>query len=119
MANRHRGEVEVVLGGKSYAMRPTFEALAQIQDDTGVGLFGLLLRIRDQSPTDMVAVVYQGIRYGEDPRISPPSREDVGRAMVEEGLTKFTDPIVAFIEQALYGWEEKKTRRDGGSQEPT
>lgn len=38
MANRHRGEYALMLGGKEYTLRPSFEALEGACTDTGLGL---------------------------------------------------------------------------------
>ena len=44
-ANKHRGEVTISLGGRSYLLRPTFAAIAEIEARSGQGLIGLARRL--------------------------------------------------------------------------
>lgn len=116
MANRQRGEVNVELNGARYTMRPSFEALAEIEDRTGVGLLGLMLRIRDHRTTDIVTVIYAGVAIGHGTKIK---ENDVRNAVVEKGVHHYIEPVTDFAMQALYGDEqpdleepEKKTSED-------
>ena len=45
MANKHRGEVDITLLGDFWTLRPTFGALAEIEDATGLGLAAVVQRI--------------------------------------------------------------------------
>lgn len=109
MANRHRGEVAVTLAGRSYTMRPTFTALAEIEDRTGCGLLGLLHRLRDHSVKDTCSVIYCGIK-ATDPKAD---EEEICGLVVETGVNNLIEAMMDFVEMALYGMgeeTEKKTR---------
>lgn len=115
MANRHRGEVTVELDGERYTMRPSFEALAEIEDRTGIGLLGLLMRIRDTKTTDIASVIYAGIAVGHGTKIEEARVRD---AIVDKGVAHYIEPAGDFITQALWGDDqpeldepEKKTRK--------
>ena len=47
MANKHRGEVEVRLGGRTWTMRPAFQALAEIEGTTGLGFAAVVKPFAD------------------------------------------------------------------------
>ena len=99
MANKHRGEVEVKLGGTAYTLRPTFAALAEIEDKTDARLVTLARRFAegDVGVRDVAVVLWAGM--GE----SAPSLDDVGRLVVERGLDALIPPAAAFVAIAFAG----------------
>ena len=99
MANRHRGEVEVDLGGKTYALRPTFQALAEIEDKTGTNLVTLARRFADGDigVRDVAVVLWAGMGEGA------PSLDDVGRLVVERGLDTLIGPAAGFVAAVFVG----------------
>lgn len=40
-ANEHRGEIDLTLGGKTYVLRPSFQAIAAFEKATGLSLVQL------------------------------------------------------------------------------
>ncbi len=48
-ANPWRGEVEIMLGGKPYILRPTFSSLSNIEQQLGLGLVALARKLADGS----------------------------------------------------------------------
>jgi len=100
MANPHRGEVEVSLGGETFILRPTFEALAEIEKATGLGLVPFATKITTGSygVLDVFTVLKAGIRAGGR---EPP--KDLGQRIVEEGLIRLSDGVLNFLTQALDG----------------
>lgn len=48
MTNPHRSEIEVTLGEDTYVIRPTFEAIAEIEAALNMGLLPLIRRIAAQ-----------------------------------------------------------------------
>ncbi len=100
-ANRHRGEVEITLAGKSYVMRPTFGALAAIEAKTGEGIAELLERMRTGRVriTDVTAVIWAGLgATGE-----PVTYEKVGELVAEIGLDSLAVPVSMFLLNACKG----------------
>ncbi len=100
MANKVRGEIEVRLDGKTWAMRPAFQALAEIEGVTGLGI---------------AAVMAAGIRAGHD---DAPDYESVKQAIVGEGFNKFAVVASEFLAGALAGAvptgrQTKKARAPG------
>ncbi len=110
MANRHRGEVEVTLGGRRYAMRPTFAALCEIEDRTGLGLVELARRFWDGrfGVRELATVLWAGIRAADD---DAPDFEAVGRLVAEQGFQSLAGPVAAFLAGVIGG-------EDGAASEP-
>ena len=96
MANPHRGEVKVTLAGKAYTMRPTFQALCEIEEQTGVGLAVQLRRFGEGSfgVRDVAAILAAGIRATDR---NAPGADEIGEIVVEEGLAPFVEPIGVFL----------------------
>ena len=102
MANKQRGEVEVRLAGKTWTMRPTFQALCEIEGRTGVGITTLARRCHegDFGAGPIVAVLWAGIRATHD---DAPDHDEVGRLVVAEGVIGFAAPALEFLLAALLG----------------
>ena len=65
MANRYRGDISAELGGKTYVLRLTLGALAELEDAFGVtGLAGLAARFEggNLSARDLAKIIGAGLR---------------------------------------------------------
>lgn len=102
LANKERGEVVVVLAGREYVMRPTFEALAQIEGRLGVGIVSLLRSISagQFGVRDFAAVIHAGIDAGPD---RGPSYAEVGRLAAAEGLMGLLPFVTEFLMAPVEG----------------
>lgn len=111
MANRIRGEVTMVCGQRSFILRPSFQALLEIEEDLGAGLVEIARRIAERryGIKDLLAIATAGAR-AVDPEVR---REDVGQAIAEVGLQAASGPVLLFLSYALGGPEEKKTGTRG------
>ena len=109
MANKQRGEVEVVLGGKTWTMRPAFQALCEIEGRTGVGITTLARRCYEGEfgVGPITAVLWAGIRAAHD---DAPDYDEVGRLVVKEGVSRFAAPALAFLLAALIGDDAGKKK---------
>ncbi len=106
--NGARGETEIVLAGRRYALRPTFGALAAIESGTGKSLLDLareaaagLLRV-----SDMAWIVWACAEAVDGQTV--PDREAIGEAIVAEGIVAMAAPIGALLTAALTGSAAKK-----------
>jgi len=106
MANRHRGEVEVTLGGARYTLRPTFEALCEIEDRTGLGLVELARRFWEGrfGARQLAVVLWAGIRAAGG---EAPDYERIGRLVVEQGFQDLAGPVARFLAGVIGGEEEE------------
>ncbi len=121
MANPHRGEIELTLGAKRRTLRPTFEALAEIESRTGLTMGELAGRALtgELGVAHVAVIVWAGIRAVEGDEA--PTLLEVGEAVVSDGYSSFlvgggdAQGLVDFLKLAL-GWSgddppaEKKSR---------
>ncbi|MCH9020470.1 MAG: gene transfer agent family protein [Proteobacteria bacterium] len=68
MANKHRGEVDIILLGRFWTLRPTFGALAGIEDATDLGLAAVVQRFASGAfgIADVAIVLREGMRAMRD-----------------------------------------------------
>jgi hypothetical protein len=113
MANKQRGEVTITLMGKTYVLRPTFEAMCEIEDRLDTAMPDLLIRFQngDVRYKHIATIIWAGMwAYDKD---SAPSYEEVGEMIRSHGLTKVLtmgrdnpteeNPIVAFMSRGILG----------------
>lgn len=111
-ANPHRGEVEIELDGKRFVMRPTFQAIAEIEQQTGTGLIALLHRMTDGGlrVSDLAVIVAAGLRAAGEPA----SRDKVGSLLLQDGLEKTLAPASQFLMNAVTGGKAEATAKSAG-----
>jgi len=98
-ANAQRGETTFELGERSLVLRPSFENLVAAEEEIG-SLFALVERASDGVLTlsEVSALIWHCT--ATDPR---PSREEVGQAVLRQGLIETTKPVRAILSQVLQG----------------
>lgn len=101
--NKHRGEVEIMLDGKAYVMRPTFEAMAEIEAKTGHGMLYLATRTAegDIGITEAAMIITAALRAAGEPA----TVETVGPMIFRTGLIKVLAPVGEYLTNALTGGE--------------
>ncbi len=112
-ANAYRGEVEIEIGGATRVLRPTFAALAQLEQATGLSLIELATRAvgRRLGIGHVAWIVWAGLRGAQDD--AAPDIEIVGEWVVEEGYSTILgaggedSPLAEFMALALGGREKK------------
>jgi hypothetical protein len=95
--NPDRGEVAITLGGKSYVMRPGFDAMRKLEAMAGKSVVKILGRFQDQdfSIIDVAAVITAGINANRDnERVT---FEQVGELIANEGMLLALNPAAQFI----------------------
>lgn len=87
MKNEKRGEIELKINGRDYVMRPTFEALIEIESETQKSFVKLISHIRDgdMSVTDAIKIVQIGIKGGGTARKDLPSGNDILTEIYKSG----------------------------------
>ncbi len=102
MANKHRGEVDITLLGKTWTLRPTFGALAEIEDATGMGLAAIVQRFASGAfgIADVAIVLREGMRAVRD---DVPDLETIKPAIVEEGFGTYALAAGEFLGNAVLG----------------
>jgi hypothetical protein len=107
-ANSHRGEIAITLSGRTYVMRPSFEAIERIDSECG-SILQLAQKGVRMSASDIALVVCEGIRaHGRhvgDTIVQSYDRRRVGRLIMAEGLATeaVMVPVGQFLAAALTG----------------
>jgi hypothetical protein len=104
VANKHRGEVEIILGGKSYTMRPTFEALVEFEDKAGTTAYEVMSALASRQAVGfkvMAAAVWSGIRAGWNEPGRAPSFIEVGEAIRKDGIAAVLPAFGQYLSNAL------------------
>jgi hypothetical protein len=110
-ANKTRGESGIVLDGVSYVLRPSFEALEAIEDETGKGLGRLLaeatrgdLTVKATATVITECIRAQGRATGDD-GMAKVNTDKIGKLMMtmDGGYVAALGIIIDLISTALTG----------------
>lgn len=96
MANPERGEVGVTVGGKGYTLRPTFDALCELEDLVGKPLHVLMEGIQEGRLSGVRAVVWCFLQDEHASEIK--SLKDASKWIEKAGGA---DVVNGFLQQAL------------------
>ena len=105
-ANKYRGEHTLELAGKTYKLRPSYDAIVEMEDATGHSLMELTLkadgqRLRlPQAAAVSVALIKAG---ATDPLTAAVSAERIGQLIYEEGLVKVVIRLTLCLNDAVTG----------------
>ena len=99
MANALRGEAELVVAGRPRLLRPTFDALVRAEEELGP-LFALVERAGEGQLrlTEIAALFWHCLAEREGL-----TREQVGEAVLANGLAAATKPLRALLGEILRG----------------
>lgn len=99
-ANPLRGEATLCVGGQSLVLRPSFAALVAAEDELGP-LFALVERAADGRLAlgELAGLFWHCVRD----RPAALTREDVGEAVVAQGLAAVTPALRVLLGQILQG----------------
>jgi len=106
MANKYRGTIEVQLGGEEYTLRPTFEALVEFEEKTGmtVGQAYIALMENGVSVKIVSSAIWAGIKgeaiYQNDKKLEK-SYGWVGQKVVNNGVGNSLRIALDFIMYAM------------------
>lgn len=112
MANKFRGEVEFTLDGETYAVRPSFKIVSEIEGAIG-GILPFMNRIQrgDYRLTEIVTLVQIVLRGQPD---APKFRDIPDLVMgADEGPIAFLGPIAELLTNAITGGEKPKADDEG------
>ena len=99
--NGVRGDVGITLGGKEYVLRPTYQALIEIERMTGGTMTTVARRILDGDigMGDATAIITAGLKAAGEPATT----EAVGKMVYDAGLLNVGVPLVQFCTNGLTG----------------
>lgn len=102
MSDNLRNEVIINIAGEERTMRATFTAMRGIEKTLGVSIIELNRKVArsDLGVIDNATIIYYGLRGNDDTRLS---LEEVGEAVLTEGLTALINPVFDFVNAAMRG----------------
>jgi len=99
-ANPYRGEASLEVAGERLLLRPTFGALVAAEEELG-SLFELVEHAAAGAlKLERIAALFDHLSRGRPQAIT---REQIGEAIVEKGLTKITPVLKLVLGQILQG----------------
>jgi hypothetical protein len=99
-ANPYRGEASIPVGGEVLVLRPSFSALVAAEQELG-SLFALVERASEgQLCLQEIAALFDHLSAQREPAIT---RERIGQAIVEKGLSGVTPILRMLLGQILQG----------------
>lgn len=115
--NAERGEVGIELDGRTYPMRPSYEAILDIENKIGP-ILALSMRLRDPgqmlSLEEIATIVCSCIRAAgrarEDKMLSAVGVEKIQALIFESGLHYTVSPLTALFYNMLTGGGEAKKK---------
>ena len=100
IANRHRGEASLQVGGETLVLRPSFGALVAAEEELG-SLFELVdLAAEGRLRLEQIAALFDHLSRDRPAQLT---RERIGEAIVEKGLTGVTPTLKLVLTQILQG----------------
>ena len=100
-ANPYRGEASLKVGGETFVIRPSFQALVAAEEELGP-LFALVERAAEGRLAlgDMAALFDH---LSREDRPAAITRERIGQAIVEQGLAGVSPQMKIVLGQILQG----------------
>jgi hypothetical protein len=100
MANKNRGEVDIILNKHKYVMRPTFQALCEIENDLDKSLFSIIEESNNNVMPlkNMVSIIKNGINANGKYDLQ---EDEIGEAIMQASIIKIIPKIYQFLSQAV------------------
>jgi hypothetical protein len=118
MSNKYIGSVDIVFNGKDRTLHPSFRAIIDFEDTTGLSIREALQTLASEkiSFKVVVAAIWAGLR-GEAYVKNNPSLEMgfdiVGEIIMQEGIKKYILPASTLLGNAWMSSEEIIGKGDG------
>lgn len=117
--NPERGEVGIELDGRIYPMRPSYEAILEIESAIGP-ILAISMRLKDPQQMlklDEIAVIVctciqAAGRDREDPMLAGVKAEKVRKLIYADGMHYAIRPLTALLYNMLTGGGESKKKPD-------
>lgn len=106
MPNQLKGEVEIEFHGKKRLLRPTFDAICEIESRAGEGIPFMISRISSRTLgfKHVAAIIYGGMLGAGSAEMS---FEQVGQVVMKKGFGKFILPCSELLANAMTPDEEQ------------
>ncbi len=115
MHNPQRGDVEIVLDGEVHVLRPSFQAICEIEAATGLSTFLLTrtLIARDVKVRDVAIIVAAGLKAAGAEGVK---LDTVGGMLMRAGVMEppVYGPVLSFLNNALRGGADQDPKARSG-----
>lgn len=113
MANKHKGEISRVVGGKTLRMRLTFEQIVAIEDRMDRGIVEIAYDCTRLRTSDFVEIFALGVE-GAGQKID---RYWIQEQVAEHGVRAISTPCADLLVMALNGPQPTPPKKDKSSGE--
>lgn len=99
-----RGQVTATLGGKSYVLLPTYEAMAEFErivDATAYEALRYIVENKSAPIRFMAAAFYVGIKAAWDESTNAPTLAELGQMLRDDGMMSHLNEYSKFITNSL------------------
>lgn len=100
MSDLLRNQVAITLAGEERVMQASFGALRGIEQALGESIISTIARARLIGVTDCAVIIFNGLKGYNDTRLT---LEQVGEAVVDQGLAAIGLPCMKFLSIAMNG----------------
>lgn len=112
MPNQARASYEIKIGESVYVLRPTFEAIMEFQDKSGMGVFEAIENLSGKPDVKIVAAsIWAGIKgehIFQGTQEKCPSFNQIGSEIMSFGVGKVVFEAFSFLHRASCPDEQKK-----------
>lgn len=117
VANKERGEVLITLDGVEYKLCPYWEIVYEIDESLPDGLYSMMydMTMKNKMKLHDVATVIYICLKGEE---KAPKLREICEIILDEGVTKFMNPMTTFMQNALGGSENQVNEKPHRVEEP-
>jgi hypothetical protein len=125
MANQQRGEVTIKLGDNKYTLRPTFEAMCEIEDRLDKPMLELVIdfqkgNMRFKSAAVIIWAGIHGHLLNRFTDKEKPTVQEIGESIRKDGMTNIltqglvdgVNPLINFITRAVMGDEDPDDHKE-------
>ncbi len=98
-------EIEVRLGGKTYDLLVTYEAVVAIEEKVG-GLFEVYRRLEAGSLSTAATVIWAAMTTGGK-QPGGPSLEEVGELVLQENFASLSRPLARYLARLIRGKDDE------------
>jgi hypothetical protein len=99
MANKIRGEVNLTANGCEYALRPSFQAMCEIEDGTNKTIFQLIDQITNEGIIikDQIKIIAAGLKAAGHKL----KQNEIINIIEDLGLIKTTSILIQFLRYSV------------------
>lgn len=114
MANALRGQIDLVIGDKTFLLKPTFEVLASLENELGKSIYGILTDLsnpRTSKVSDVAKVIHIASGKKESVKV-------IGELLIAQGPHTCLSAVFEFLSKSIASdqeLEDAKKKLEGES----